>query len=78
MAMSRSTAEQLIKVVVGCGQSLCNLLPALESELSPDEFKKIKREIGRVISTMDDSIAAKVAHQYPDLAPEAAPIAHGL
>jgi hypothetical protein len=65
-------------VVVECGKGLFGMLPTLEAELSPQEFKVIKREIARVISTMDESISAKVAAEYPDLAPEAVPIAHKL
>lgn len=65
-------------VIEGCGKGLFATLPDLEVELSPDEFKRIKREIGRVISVMDESISAKVAAEYPDLAPEAVPIAHKL
>jgi hypothetical protein len=65
-------------VVVECGKGLFGMLPTLEAELSPQEFKAIKREIARVISTMDESISAKVAAEYPDLAPEAVPIAHKL
>jgi len=78
MAISRETAKTLMKIIVDCGNGLVGVLPTLESELSPDQFKRIKREIGRVISVMDDSISAKVAAEYPDLAPEALPIAHKL
>jgi hypothetical protein len=78
VAISRETAKILMKIIVECGNGLVGVLPALETELSPDEFKKIKREIGRVISVMDDSISAKIAAEYPDLAPEAVPIAHKL
>ena len=78
MALSRETAQRLMSVIEGCGKELFAVLPALESELSPDEFKGIKREIARVISIMDSSISAKVAAEYPDLAPEAVPIAHKL
>ena len=78
MAISRQSARALMDVIEGCGKGLVRLLPALESELTPDEFKKIKREIGRVISVMDESLSAKVAAEYPDLAPEAFPIAHKL
>lgn len=67
-----------MSVIEGCGKGLFAILPALEAELSPDELKTIKREISRVISVMDQSISAKIAAQYPDLAPEAAPIAHKL
>jgi hypothetical protein len=74
MALSRSTAQSLMQVVVTCGNGLFALLPKLESELTPDEFSRIRREIGRVISTMDTALSAKVADQYPDLAPEAVPI----
>ena len=78
MPISRTTAEGLMKVIERCGQGLFSFLPALEQELTPEEFKKIKREIARVITTMDSSISAKIAAEYPDLAPEAAPIAHKL
>jgi hypothetical protein len=78
VAFSRETAKTLMKVIEECGRGLFAVLPALESELSPDEFKRIKREIARVISTMDQSISAKIAAEYPDLAPEAVPIAHKL
>ena len=78
MPISRETAQGLIEVIERCGKDLFSFLPALEKELTPDEFKRIKREIARVITTMDSSISAKVAAEYPDLAPEAAPIAHKL
>ena len=78
MALSRETAKALMKIIEECGVGLFGVLPALEAELSPDEFKRIKREIGRVISVMDESISAKIAAEYPDLAPEAVPIAHKL
>jgi hypothetical protein len=78
VTISRETACALIDVIQGCGKGLVRLLPALESELSPDEFKRIKREIGRVISVMDESLSAKVAAEYPDLVPEAVPIARKL
>jgi hypothetical protein len=78
MPFSRTTAKGLMEAIETCGQRLSSFLPALEKELSPEEFKKIKREIGRVISTMDDCISAKIAAEYPDLAPEAVPIAHKL
>lgn len=78
MALSRETAQRLMSVIEGCGKGLFAVLPALEAELSADEFKRIKREIARVISVMDESISAKIAAEYPDLAPEAVPIAHKL
>jgi len=65
-------------IVVECGNRLISTLPALEQELTPDELKRIKREIGRVIGCMDDSISAKIAVEYPDLAPEVVPLAHNL
>jgi hypothetical protein len=61
-----------------CGKRLFAALPALQAELSEGDFRKIKREIGRVITTMDSAISAKVAAEYPDLAPEAVAIAHKL
>jgi hypothetical protein len=45
-----------MKVIKQCGDGLFDALPALEAELSDDEFQKIKREIGRVIAVMDGSI----------------------
>ncbi len=67
-----------MQVIEDCGKGLLAALPALEAELSPEEFKRIKREVGRVISVMDESISAKVAAEHPDLAPAAIPIAHKL
>lgn len=78
MAFSRTTAALLMTIVEDCGKQLFAALPALQSELSKDEFQKMKREIARVITTMDAAIAAKVAAEYPDLAPEAVPIADKL
>jgi hypothetical protein len=78
MAFSRETAQKLMRVIEDCGKGLFALLPELEAELSPDEFKRVKREIARVVTTMDESLSAKVAAEYPDLAPEAVPIAHKL
>lgn len=78
MAFSRETAQKLMCVIEDCGRGLFALLPELEAELSPDEFKRVKREIARVVTTMDESLSAKVAAEYPDLAPEAVPIAHKL
>ena len=78
MSITRETAQKLMTIVVECGNSLISTLPVLEQELTPEEFKRIKREIGRVIGCMDDSISAKIAAEYPDLAPEAVPIAHKL
>ena len=78
MTMSRETAQRLMSVIEECGKGLFAVLPSLETELPPDDFKKIKREIARVITTMDQAISAKVAAEYPDLAPEAVPIAHKL
>ena len=78
MSLSRETAKSLMDVIETCGRGLFAALPALEAELSADDFKTVKREIARVISTMDQSISAKVASEYPDLAPEAVPIAHKL
>jgi hypothetical protein len=76
MPFSRETATKLMHVIETCGKDLVALLPDLQRELSPEEFKKAKREIGRILSVMDDSLSAKVAAEYPDLAPEAVPIAH--
>jgi hypothetical protein len=78
MALTRETAKRVMKVIEECGAGLFAVLPALEAELTPDEFKRIKREVARVISVMDESISAKIAAEYPDLAPEAVPIAHKL
>jgi hypothetical protein len=78
MSISRETAQGLMGVIERCGKDLFTFLPMLEQELAPEEFKKIKREIGRVIATMDSSISAKIAAEYPDLAPEAVPIAQKL
>ena len=68
----------MMTVIEECGAGLFALLPALEAELSPDEFGRIKREIARVITVMDSSISAKIAAEYPELALEAVPIAHKL
>lgn len=77
MSLSRNTAQSLRSVIEACGKGQFAVLPALEAELFSDEFKRIKHEIGRVISVMDESISAKIAAEYhPDLAPEAVPIAH--
>ena len=78
MPITRETAQKLITIIVECGNGLISTLPTLEQELTPDELKRMKREIGRVIGCMDDSISAKVAAEYPDLAPEVIPIAHKL
>ena len=78
MPLSRPTAQALMKVVVDCGIGLFATLPSLEAELTPDELLRMRREIGRVISVMDEAISAKIAAAYPDLAPEAVPIAHKL
>jgi hypothetical protein len=78
MTISRMTGQGIMKVIESCGRELSGFLPTLEKELSPEDFKKMKREIGRVITTMDDCLAAKIAAEYPDLAPEAVPIAHKL
>jgi hypothetical protein len=78
MPLSRATARSLMHVIEECGKGLFALLPTLESELTPEEFERIKREIGRVITTMDAALSAKVAAEYPDLAREAVPIAHKL
>ena len=78
MPISRNTAQHMMAVIDGCCSGLNSLLPALEAELSSDEFKRIKREIARVINVMDSSVAAKIAFEYPDLAPTAIPIAHKL
>jgi hypothetical protein len=78
MPISRKTAEKLMTTIVLCGTDLVSTIPDLETELTPEELRKMKREIGRIISVMDCSISAKIAHQYPDLAPEAVPIAHPL
>jgi hypothetical protein len=78
MPLSRTSAERLMRAIEECGRGLASELPALQAELTPAEFKAIKREIARVISTMDSAISAKVAFEYPDLAQEAAPIAHKL
>lgn len=78
MAFPRETAQKMMRVIEDCGKGLFALLPELEAELSPDEFKRVKREIARVITTMDESLSAKVAAEFPDLAPEAVPIAHKL
>ena len=76
MPFSRDTAKKLMHVIEACGNGLFALLPDLQRELGPEEFEKAKREIGRVIATMDQALSAKVAAEYPDLAPEAVPIAH--
>jgi hypothetical protein len=76
--ISRATAEQMMTVINGCCAGLSDLLPALEAELSPDEFMRMKREIGRVMGTLDSSLSAKIAFDYPDLASVAVPIAHKL
>ena len=75
MPISRQTARRLMDVVEECGKGLFAMLPVLEAELSPEEFKRLKREVARVISTMDECISANIASEYPDLAPEAVPIA---
>lgn len=49
-----------MKVIKECGAGLFSTLAALEAELSEVEFRKIEREIGRVISVMDEAISAKL------------------
>ena len=78
MSFSRETAQRLMSVIEECGKGLFAVLPTLEAEFSPNEFKRMKREMARVIAVMDESISAKIAAEYPDLAPEAVPIAHKL
>jgi hypothetical protein len=68
----------MMAVINGCCAGLNELLPVLQTELSSDEFKRMKREIGRVMNTLDSSLSAKIAFDYPDLAPVAVPIAHRL
>jgi hypothetical protein len=78
MPLSRATAQALMTVVVECGAGLFAALPSLEAELTADELSRMRREIARVISVMDEAISAKIAAAYPDLAPEAVPTAHKL
>jgi hypothetical protein len=78
MALTRETAKRVMNVVESCGAGLFAELPALEVELTPDEFKRMKREIAWVIAVMDASISGKIAAVYPDRAPEAVPIAHKI
>jgi hypothetical protein len=76
--ISRDTAQQMMAVIDGCCTGLNELLPVLQTELSSDEFKRMKREVGRVMNTLNSSLTAKIAFGYPDLAPAAVPIAHPL
>ena len=78
MPFKEETAKRIMSHIVKSGNGLISLLPELEQELTEQEFKVIKREIGRIIGTMDSALSAKVAHQYPELAPEAVPIAHAI
>jgi hypothetical protein len=78
MPISRDTARDIMNTIDACCRGLFSVLPKLETELSPEEFSRIKREIGRVIGVIDSSISAKIAAEYPDLAPTAVPTAHKL
>jgi hypothetical protein len=78
MPLSRNTAQQMMTVINECCGRLNSLLPTLEVELSAEEFGRMKREIARVMNTLDSSLSAKIAFEYPDLAPVAVPIAHKL
>jgi hypothetical protein len=78
MPILRDPAQDIINTIDACGSGLFSVLPKLEAELSPEEFSRIKREFGRVIGVMDSSISAKIAAEYPDLAPTAVPTAHKL
>jgi hypothetical protein len=64
MPFSRDTAAKLMRVIETCGKDLVTLLPDLQRELSPEEFKKAKREVGRILSVVDESLSAKVAAEY--------------
>lgn len=68
----------MMAVINECCAGLNELIPALEAELTPDEFNRIKREIGRMMNTIDSSLSAKIAFVYSDQAPVAVPIAHPL
>jgi hypothetical protein len=78
MPISRDTARDIMSTIDACCTGLFSVLPKLEAELSQEEFARIKREFGRVIGVMDSSISAKIAAEYPDLAPTAVPTAHKL
>jgi len=78
MPITRPTAVELMDIVNTSAKRFIQLLPTLERELTEEELKRIKREIGRVLGTMDDGISAKVAAEFPELAPQALPIAHKL
>jgi len=78
MSFTRETAQNLMAAINQCAAGLCSTLPALEQELTPDEFKVMKREIGRILGVMDSSVSAKVSYYFPDLATDAAPLAHPI
>ena len=78
MPLSRATAQQLMAAIESCGMRLFAVLPALEQELTPEEFAKMRHEISAIISTMDSSISVHVAHAHPDIAPQMVPWARPI
>lgn len=70
MTITRPTAQLIMTAITTCSEDLWCSLRLLKRELGPGDFRKIRLEVCRAIYAMDCGIAAVIAHQFPDLAPD--------
>jgi hypothetical protein len=69
--MDRITAEHVVRIVNRCIDEMIGTLEVVEKSVPTEEFEKYKRGVARVINTFDVEVVDRVAHEFPDLKPQA-------
>ncbi len=67
--MNKETAKELIRRFEEINTSIFSILTEFESELSPEEFEILKREVARMGVMADSRVYPSILKHYPDLDP---------
>lgn len=67
--MDIEAAKLIVQVLEENNKRLFSLLPQLAELCEADELEKLKREIARVVNSIDMNLYPIVLSQYPELDP---------
>ena len=69
MTMDIDTAKELVEKFEKINSLIFSTLPEFEGKLSLEEFKTLKKEVGRMGVMADSYVYPALLKQYPDLNP---------
>lgn len=69
--MNKTSAAALLAAVRRSGDQLATALHQLKSEVSPKEFERWRRAVGRSMGTIYEELLEPICQEHPEVVPKA-------